>query len=170
VLAIEPEPTTFDMLTENVRTNGLTDVELRHAALTAHPGPVEFHHRPGSLVSSVLPERGPADTTSSVPGIPLSTLLAERVDFLKLDVEGSENDVLEELAESGKLLLVDQMACEYHHHITADRQSLASLLALLEEQGFGYQLRAHLPRAFVHDSFQDVLIYAYRRPVPALPA
>ena len=93
----------------------------------------------------------------------LSPYLEGPVDFLKLDVEGSERDVLQELADAGKLALVEQMVVEYHHHLEPGTDRLAAFLGLLEEHGFGYQLAAPLRLPIARDTFQDVLVYAYRK-------
>jgi FkbM family methyltransferase len=164
VLAIEPEPASFAALRKNVHVNQLTDVTVENVALARERGAVEFHHRPGSIVSSVFVGRGPKEHTSVVAAMPLSAYIDDRIDFLKLDIEGSETTVLEELANADKLKLVNQVVCEYHHHVDPERESLGKLLSLLEHNGFGYQLRAGLPtRHFVRDVFQDVLIYGYQR-------
>lgn len=82
---------------------------------------------------------------------------------MKLDIEGAEADVLRELADSGRIRRIEQMAIEYHHHIIAGEDRLASTLSLLERCGFGYGLGAKLARPFERGRFQDIMIYAYRK-------
>jgi hypothetical protein len=60
------------------------------------------------------------------------------VDLLKIDVEGSETDVLLECA--GKLQQVDRIFVEYHS-FSERPQSLDRLLGILRESGFRYQIQ-----------------------------
>ena len=80
-----------------------------------------------------------------------------------MDIEGSELSVLKELKESGKLQYIKQMVIEYHHHIIEDEDLGSTILTLLEDANFGYQIKADFlyPRRRVH--FQDILIYAYNK-------
>jgi hypothetical protein len=45
----------------------------------------------------------------------------EVVDFLKMDIEGSEVQVLDDLVQSQKINLIKQMIIEFHPSITGDR-------------------------------------------------
>jgi hypothetical protein len=54
------------------------------------------------------------------------------------------------------------MVIEYHHHVNPGEDRLGAFLAMLEDQGFGYQIRAPLDPPFTRSAFQDVLIYGYR--------
>ena len=94
----------------------------------------------------------------------LSECLDEEVDFLKMDIEGSETAVLHELSSSGKLRRIRQMAVEYHHHLRPEADDLSGFLRVLEESGFGYQLQTRcFRRPLSGPRFQDVLIYAFRK-------
>lgn len=176
----EPSPATFRLLETNVRENGLGGVTLHHAAVAGEEGELEFYTDPtrgASMVASLRPERSVqfvhgseaanADLANSgkvkVKAVRLSSLLDHDVDFLKMDIEGAEQQVLEELAASGTLRRIRAMAIEYHHHIAPKDDALAKFLRILEEHGFGYQLRAPLRDLAARDAFQDVLIVAYRR-------
>ena len=92
----------------------------------------------------------------------LATFIVEEVDLLKIDVEGAEDQILHDLAESGKLGLIKQMHIEYHHHIDGGVNSLSKTIRLLEDEGFGYQLKANSGR-WPMPSFQDISIYCYRK-------
>jgi FkbM family methyltransferase len=166
VVAFEPDPATFAILERNVIGNGLRGVELHCAALAATEGEVTLHRdpaRPGALTMTTRPGRG-AQAGERVPCVRLSKWIEEPVDFVKLDVEGAELEVLEELAASGRLGAIDQMVVEYHHHFDPESDRFSRFLALLEEGGFGYQLGAAVrQRPYPRRRFQDVLVYAYRK-------
>lgn len=174
VLAFEPDGLAFECLSENVRANGLKSVVLVNKAVSLRDGRIPFYtdvSKPGSLVMSTVSGRAAYNKSQDVEAVRLSSYIDRDVDFLKLDVEGAELDVMEDLRESGKLRFISQMVIEYHHHITADHDGLSILLSLLEEEQFGYQMDARTPRPFVGQIPQDVLIYAYRKSgAPELPS
>ncbi len=93
----------------------------------------------------------------------LSQYINEPVDLLKMDIEGAETAVLNDLQKSEKLSLINKMIIEYHHHLEEDEDNLSSFLGTLESAGFGYQLQSKLSRPLQSKIYQDILIYAYRK-------
>lgn len=167
IVAFEPARPAYDVLVRNVEANDLRDVDAHQVALGREEGEIPFYEDPGdpsTFRMSVRPERL-CGTATNVPQRRLSTFLPDRVDLLKLDVEGAEDDVLAELAESGALSRVEQLVVEYHHQLAPERDFLDSFLAHVREAGFRYEVRA-APRIKTRLSgppgFQDVLVYARR--------
>jgi FkbM family methyltransferase len=164
IVAFEPDPQAFACLEENVRANQFADVRLMQNAVTCDDGPLTFYYdqdNPGSPHMSTLAERMPK-AQRTVMGVRLSSFIDREVDFLKMDIEGAETKVLQEVAAAGKLRLVREMVIEYHHHIAKQTDDFSQLLVILEQQGFGYQLSAN-GRPRQREAFQDVLIYVYRK-------
>jgi FkbM family methyltransferase len=167
IIGFEPDPAAFRLLRRNVDANRLRDVSLLNAAVYDGADSVQLYGdptTPGSPQHST--RRGRVGGTSKeVPATRLSDHLAEPVAYLKLDVEGAERVVIEELERSGKLGLVERMAIEYHHHMEEREDLLGDLLATLERNGFGYQLEARFGpgAAAARGRFQNVLVYAYRK-------
>jgi FkbM family methyltransferase len=161
IIGFEPDKPTFELLSRNVTENGLTGVSLHNAALSSRTGEVTFFSNgqgPGSLVMGLIEER--AGEARQVPSVVLSKFLQDPIDLLKMDIEGAEMDVMQELAASGTLKNVNAMVLEYHHHIRPE-DHLSQMLRLLEEHSFGYDVSAKLPAA--PGKFQDILLRAYRR-------
>ena len=105
-----------------------------------------------------------AGETVRVPAVRLSSYVTGPVDFLKLDVEGSELPVLRDLVKSRAISRIGQMVIEFHHHMNPGVDNLSECLAILEAHGFGYQLtsgRVYTP--ITRGQFQDVLVHAYRK-------
>jgi FkbM family methyltransferase len=167
ILGFEPDPAAFRLLRRNVDANGLRDVSLLDVAVYDGADSVQLYGdpaTPGSPQGST--RRGRVGGTSQkVRATRLSDHLAGPVDYLKLDVEGAEAVVIAELERSGKLGLVERMAIEYHHHVEEGEDRLGDLLAILERNGFGYQLEARFgpSAAAARGRFQNVLVYAYRK-------
>jgi len=163
--AFEPDPTAFAMLERNVAQNHLTGVVLDNCALGHEDGTVQFfvdRNNPGTLLMSTDASRLQGEAIQ-VPGRKLSGFIQAEIDFLKLDVEGAEHQVLCDLVSNRKIHLIRQMVVEYHHRIVNQPSCLAGFLRLLEQAGFDYQLHATLRSVTSRDTYQDILIGAYRR-------
>jgi FkbM family methyltransferase len=98
VIAFEPNPGTAAVLDENLRLNGFHDVTVRHIALGTIEDEALLHIPSGYAGRSSIPHARPSDTVRSVPVARLDDVLLELgvtdVDWLKIDVEGAEADVL----------------------------------------------------------------------------
>lgn len=96
VLAFEPAAANFAYLQANVRANGLANVDASMAAVTADDGNVELVFNEAYPAGSFVVTDGSGGT--SVEGVRLDTvvekLALERLDLVKVDVEGGEFSVL----------------------------------------------------------------------------
>ena len=166
ITAFEPAPWACSAIEETIGANGLRDVTVHNAALAEEDGTLDLFHdpsHPGSAVMSVCRERMPGDAVR-VPAVRLSRFVTKPVDFLKLDVEGSELPVLRELVSSGTIGQIRQMVIEFHHHMSPTVDNLSECLSMLERNGFGYQLTsARVYTPITKGQFQDVLVHAYRK-------
>jgi FkbM family methyltransferase len=133
ITAFEPDPVVYEILKENLEANGVDDVTLVKAGLAAEAGTSSF--APDGEAGGQIGNVG----TVTVNVERLSTYLTGPVDFMKLNIEGVELDVLREAAEAGKLHLVRAMTVEYHGWPDGE-QRLGALLTLLDQQGFRYLL------------------------------
>ena len=167
VLAFEPAARAHELLRRNVEANGLAGVEIRHAALGGQNGTVPFFEDPDDPATfrmSTRAERIRGGETS-VEELRLSGVIPGHVDLVKLDVEGAEDDVLEDLIVSGAISRVEQLLVEYHHHLDGGRDFLGAFLERLRDHGFRYQVSAQSPvrnRNALAPTFQDVLVHAFR--------
>ncbi len=71
-------------------------------------------------------------------GARLKDYLGEPVDFLKLDIEGAERDVLLDCA--GSLSNVDHLLVEYHGS-AGEEQRLGDVLGVIQSAGFHYHIK-----------------------------
>lgn len=83
VIAFEPDPVSFKRLTEN--TKALTNVEIHNKAVGV-PGKQMLFGEPGRGTNSFYHRKTPIGEVEVVSG--------PKVDFAKIDVEGAEIDVL----------------------------------------------------------------------------
>lgn len=137
VIGFEPDPHLYRYLQENLKLNNLSQVELHQAGLSGTEGQLEFHS--DGLIGSSLLDRGDRSddnwTTSSVPVIRMREFLREPVDFMKMNIEGAEWDVLHDCEDL--LSNINEMVIEYHHLPEIPR-TLHRILTVLHEQGFEY--------------------------------
>lgn len=142
VVAYEPDPAIFALLRENV--GGLAGVELHQAAAWIEDTTLTFYSE-GSLAGSTETDFLGKAQKSEVRAERLRDRLRERrCDFLKIDIEGAENEVLFDIAP--ELDGVDHLFFEYHS-TPGKPQRLAELLALVADKGFRYIINgAHAPR------------------------
>lgn len=173
VIAFEPDKSTFDYLKGNIDRNNIKGVELHQAALYNKNGEITFLSARQedwcavlemSVFASSLGDRELKETT--VPCVKLSDFITRDVDMLKVDVQGAETIVVNELADSGKLQKVDQIIMEYHYDDV--NNPLGTLLGTLQENQFGLSLHAfHQDRMPPFYQYRDrpycFGLYAYRK-------
>ena len=129
----ECDPEIAKVLKANLEGNGHKNFELIQAALTAEEGEATFY-RSGDDAGSLHQKGG---ESFSVKCCSLRPWLVrhEEVDFLKLNIEGAEMDVL---ASCENLLgKVREMVIEFHSFAGQD-QRLQELLSTLSRAGFRY--------------------------------
>jgi FkbM family methyltransferase len=117
----EPDPRSFATLRANVGL--LPRVTIDPRAVAGETGSATFHSSENSLASSLVAEGGPRRSVA-VRTVSLDDLMDElgldRIDLLKLDVEGAEYDVLSRTTRLGS---VRAIAGELHPELipcTAD--------------------------------------------------
>ena len=136
IIAFEPDPDIYALLVKNVRSHGYENVDLREAAVWTNDDELTFYSE-GSLSGSAQVDFRNAGNTKKVKAVRLKTLLTDisSVDFLKMDIEGAEAEVLFDI--ESELNSVQNLFFEYHS-IPDRQQVLGELLSLVKRAGFRY--------------------------------
>lgn len=166
ITAFEPDPVTFALLRRNVLGNGLNHVALHNLALGSTSGPREFFHapeHPGSVCMSFVPQ-AVVPESEHVQVARLSDFVDGEFDFLKLDVEGAELEVMEDLAAAGKLCRIREMAVEIHPGLSNGSSGFPRIRNLLEDAGFRWEVRSGSP-----EEGGNFTIHAQRNDAGPLP-
>lgn len=165
IKAFEASPDIAQILTQNIERQDLKNVEIQAAAIWTNYEGLDLHLE--SADASSLHGEG---ERSRVPSLRLHDLLEKEVevDFLKMDIEGAEVEVLLDCGDA--LRKVAQLFVEYHDY-KAKPQRLPELLALLSAQGFRYfiQTESERQQPFINRSPKNssnmdlqLNIFAYR--------
>ncbi|KKP68378.1 MAG: hypothetical protein UR66_C0006G0079 [Candidatus Moranbacteria bacterium GW2011_GWE1_35_17] len=133
IKAFEADEKIYKILKENV--GDLNDVELIHKAVWVNDENLTFNSEGadgGSLV-------GNFNDKQTVKALRLKDLLEneEVIDFLKMDIEGAESEVIRDCANS--LKNVKNIFVEYHS-FKNQKQDLDEILIVLRKNGFRYFL------------------------------
>ena len=156
VYAFEPFPESFALLEENVRLNGLENVRMfPYAVGAARAGRLALYatgeavqHRTAGAASA------PAAPAFEVASVSLDQIFEEqnlaRCDFLKIDCEGAEYEILLNVGDR-TLSRIRHVCLEYHEGVTP--YSREDLARFLRDKGFRVTLRpnpVHRHLGFLH--------------------
>lgn len=141
ITAFEPNPELFEICKENIESNGWKGITLHPYALSDSEGTVQFTVYPAMPMGSGIAGRFSAleSRTIDVQTVRLSRYMSEYTDFLKLDIEGAEEAVCRE-AEDKLIENCGAGFIEYHYDSETAENSLGSILHLLEDKGFEYEI------------------------------
>lgn len=155
VTAYEADPGLCAITRRNLERNGAADVEVVHAALWTATGEVSFLAEgsdSGMIGSSAEAAPGMPMTAMTVPSLRLRDVLAQdRIDLLKLDIEGAEDAVLIDCEP-----VLDRVAAivmDLHEFDPGNRRS-SRVFDCLSRAGFVY-------------SVDDLLVQPWRPPLAA---
>lgn len=136
IIVFEPDSKNFKLAKENFESWNFTDIELYEKAIWTNNSYIEFYES-NSMASSVHPLQTGGKLVK-VPAIRLKDFLQQKVDFLKMDIEGAEYEVMLDIKEN--LSNVDKMFVEYHGYYN-EMYKLNSVLNILTEQNFQWYIK-----------------------------
>ncbi len=135
ILAFEPDEKNYDLLKKNIENFGFEQIEIRREAVWIENTTLQFVSE-GSMSSRI--DNNISGNTTDVKAIRLKDYLNKYVDFLKIDIEGAEYQVMKDIAD--QLHFVNHLFLEYHGTFEQNTE-LAQLFELLVEKGFTYYIR-----------------------------
>ncbi|MBT32106.1 MAG: FkbM family methyltransferase [Thalassobius sp.] len=133
IIAFEPDKKIYSLLKDNIQSFGFSDIELHRKGLWNEETTLEFFSDESDGGSLVNKEISRLDTVKIETTL-LSNFLKDKVvDFLKIDIEGAELEVLLESAEY--LKNVQRIFIEYHSFVGKE-QKLSDIIQILNQSGF----------------------------------
>ncbi len=145
IIGFEPNPNVFPLLKENIFLNNIQDVELHNIALGWKEKVRELHIDSsgyGAFSTSSFYKNAWNGKQQTIPiqvnVKKLSHYINNDIDLLKLDSEGAELEILEELEESKKIDNVKNIILEFH---PTSRNKYQKIRTLLKQNNFQIEER-----------------------------
>ncbi|MBN1286001.1 MAG: FkbM family methyltransferase [Anaerolineae bacterium] len=156
VYVYEPFPESFALLQENLALNGVSNVEAFRCAVGARAETLLLDTASGVAVRHSTAAAGGAVAVESIAldGV-FEALGLAACDFLKIDCEGGEYDILFH-ASDATLRKIRHISMEYHDGVTGF--SHADLVRFLREKGFHVATApnpAHAEIGFLYAASED---------------
>ncbi len=138
ILAFEPDNSNFELLNKNIKNWDLKNIEIQNAAIWIDNLGVNFI-ADGNMASKI-DESNNTDHNENqkTKSVRLKDLLTEKIDFLKIDIEGAEYEVLVDC--ESKLSFVENLFIEYHGNYN-EMYKLNKILNILIEYNFKYYIK-----------------------------
>lgn len=137
IIAFEPDNIIFELLEKNIRELNDKSIHLYKAAVWKEDTILSFYSE-GALAGSSVTDFGSKNNVIKVEAVDLKKYLNRKIDFLKIDIEGAENELIFNIAEH--LENVQNLFLEYHG-LLDEEQNLGEILNLLKNAGFQYYIR-----------------------------
>jgi FkbM family methyltransferase len=135
ITAFEPDPKIFAYLSRFVASAKLPAVELVPKGVWSSATSLRFSSEGSDAGRICIGAR--AANVIEIQTVRLRDYLCEPIDFLKIDIEGAETEVIVDCADS--LDYVSRLFVEYHSFI-AQPQTLDHILTVLRHAGFRIQI------------------------------
>jgi FkbM family methyltransferase len=148
IIAFEPNPDNFNVLQKNIEVNDLKNITAINAALSSCQGDAFLFGEFGDNTSrscgnSLMQEwANPGSKKIKVKTEMLSHFILEKIDFLKMDIEGEENNVLTEI--HNKLNLIQEMRIELHSVGLTNKNNIDTVVNLLTKNNFMVEIKPKL--------------------------
>ncbi|OYQ63866.1 hypothetical protein B9G53_14765 [Pseudanabaena sp. SR411] len=138
IVAIEADPNIYNVLTQNILSYDFSDVQCINSAVWINSESLHFKEEGswGGYLSSGLELE---EKTIEVRALDLRKIIDRKIEFLKIDIEGAETDVLIH-AQDLIVKYVDHLFFEWHS-LRDERQQLGSILKYFEDNGFRYHIK-----------------------------
>ena len=133
ITIFEPDKNALSFLRKNIGANHIKNVEIIEKGLFRKDGETTF--KPDNTDGGKIDPSG----SGSIEVTRLSNYINTDIDFVKLNIEGAELTVLEELDQSNKLQKVRELCIEYHS-FKGQKQTLDKILSILTRNNFRYYI------------------------------
>jgi FkbM family methyltransferase len=134
ILAFEPDENNFNLLQKNIASFGYNNVKVFKEAIWKENTTLLFSQE--SSMSSKIVIGG--TNLKEVKAVRLRDYLQRNIDFLKIDIEGAEYEVLKDIAN--ELHVVKNMFLEYHGTFLQNNE-LVEIIMIIKNAGFNFYIK-----------------------------
>jgi FkbM family methyltransferase len=159
IVAFEPNPDALELFQQNIENNNLQGITLIPTGLGRDAGEMLFFldERKGGLEASF--QRLNTQRQLKVRVEKLSEYIkVYEPELVKLDVEGAESGIMDELKLANALAIPKQYIIEYHQPEHNRENAFADFRQMFLDAGFLYQIR----NRGTASATDDLLLYFYR--------
>ncbi|MBP9863848.1 FkbM family methyltransferase [Patescibacteria group bacterium] len=135
ITCFEPDPRIFKILQSNIAAFGLREIHAEQKAVFNKEIDLQFYAQGGD--GGRLANSSENNKTIIVSAVRLREYLHEKIDFLKIDIEGAEAEVIEDCADL--LANVDNLFVEFHS-FDGQEQHLDTILRAIHNAGMRYYI------------------------------
>lgn len=137
IIAFEPDRNNFQLLQKNINEWGLKDIQLFQNPVWTSNDEITFEAS-GAMGGKISEITENAESSVKLKAVRLSEFLNKEVDFLKIDIEGAEWEVLNDCED--KLHFVNNIFLEYHSKFK-EQNKLINILQILNRSGFKFYIK-----------------------------
>ena len=150
IYTFEPEHANFKALTENIRRNKSTNVYPQNEAISTEVGTLTLHVNSKETGSHSVIQGHTKDTEAQeITTTTLENVVRdhdiERIDLLKMDIEGAEYEIFFQMPKE-ILLKIQRITLEIHQH---PKYSVSDLTSFFKGHGFTIRPSATSKRVFI---------------------
>lgn len=140
IYAFEPAKQTFEIAKKNIVDNGIKNVHLYQQAITKDNGTIDFFHNANTTMNStmsVVDDKSQVKETVEAirPDTFVEKMGIKKIDFLKLDVEGGEGELIGSEGFQNITPILDAFVMEYHSWSGVHVQQLITTI-----RDYGYRV------------------------------
>jgi FkbM family methyltransferase len=139
IIAFEPDSSNYSLTKKNIESWKFENVELIQKAVWTSNGQILFQHL-NDMGSNIVQEET-SENSANITRMDcarLKDLLQTETDFVKLDIEGAEYEVIKDCADV--LHNAKNIFIEYHGNYD-EMHKLSTILNIVTEQGFAYYIK-----------------------------
>jgi FkbM family methyltransferase len=141
ISGFEPDGKNYEIIHQNLENWKFHDTTVENAAIWIKNDYLAFDSK-GNMGSKLDVAQDHDVNKKSVKCVRLKDLLNEEIDFLKIDIEGAEYEVLKDCSD--KLVNVKNLFVEYHG-LYSENYKLNEILSILTDNNFNYYIKEGSP-------------------------
>jgi len=152
IIAFEPDETNFNLLEKNIKPYNFNNVLLKKEAVWKEDADISFAGNSNQM-SHI--EKNEGKNATMVKAVRLKNYLNRKVDFIIIDIEGAEYEVMKDIVPV--LQVVEHLFVEYHGTFQQNEE-LNEILNTISCSGFRYYIRHAIdkhPTPFIPAYTQD---------------
>jgi FkbM family methyltransferase len=149
IIAFEPDTHNFKLLEKNIQSHELRNVELKNLAIWKEDTMISFDSE-GSMASKINFNKK-ENQSEMIQAVRLKNYLNRKIDFLKIDIEGAEFEVIKDIEDV--MDNIETVFIEYHGNFEQNNE-LTELFRILKTKGFFFYIKEAsdiYKHPFIHD-------------------